>query len=204
MAAQIKNWDEIRSYYITHNESLASVADHFGITRKAIEKKSGKEKWSLLRQEATKEVAKEACAIVMESQAEQVADQLIAAAQSSAKLADRILTLLADEKVFYRRQVMVRNRDGSMEPMETISDQPDMRAARDCAQAVRDLTTTIRGLWGIPTLPEQAAMELSKARLKLEQQKYEDSKEDEKPAEMVVRFVNEESKEIDVFSEGEA
>lgn len=201
MAAPVRNWDEIRTYYITHNESLGQVADIFGITRKAIEKKSSAEKWSTQRKLANEDVAKVACAIVMEHEAENVAEQLITASKSATTLADRLMTLLSDDKVFYRRQVVLRNRDGSTEAVETVSDQPDMRAARDAAQAVRDLTTTIRNLYGIPTLPEKAAMELSKARLNLEQKKYEDSKEDEKPAEVVVRFMNAEPQEE---AEGEA
>ena len=201
MAAPVRNWDEIRTYYITHNESLGQVADIFGITRKAIETKSSAEKWSTQRKLANEDVAKVACAIVMEHEAENVAEQLITASKSATTLADRLMTLLSDDKVFYRRQVVLRNRDGSTEAVETVSDQPDMRAARDAAQAVRDLTTTIRNLYGIPTLPEKAAMELSKARLNLEQKKYEDSKEDEKPAEVVVRFMNAEPQEE---AEGEA
>lgn len=201
MAAPVRNWDEIRTYYITHNESLGQVADIFGVTRKAIEKKSSAEKWSTQRKLANEDVAKVACAIVMEHEAENVAEQLITASKSATTLADRLMTLLSDDKVFYRRQVVLRNRDGSTEAVETVSDQPDMRAARDAAQAVRDLTTTIRNLYGIPTLPEKAAMELSKARLNLEQKKYEDSKEDEKPAEVVVRFMNAEPQEE---AEGEA
>lgn len=201
MAAPVRNWDEIRTYYITHNESLGQVADIFGVTRKAIEKKSSAEKWSTQRKLANEDVAKVACAIVMEHEAENVAEQLITASKSATTLADRLMTLLSDDKVFYRRQVVLRNRDGSTEAVDTVSDQPDMRAARDAAQAVRDLTTTIRNLYGIPTLPEKAAMELSKARLNLEQKKYEDSKEDEKPAEVVVRFMNAEPQEE---AEGEA
>ena len=201
MAAPVRNWDEIRTYYITHNESLGQVADIFGVSRKAIEKKSCAEKWSTQRKLANEDVAKVACSIVMEHEAENVANQLITASQSATTLADRLMTLLSDDKVFYRRQVVLRNRDGSTEAVETVSDQPDMRAARDAAQAVRDLTTTIRNLYGIPTLPEKAAMELSKARFNLEKQKYEDGKEDEKPAEVVVRFMNAEPQEE---TEGEA
>lgn len=182
------NWEEIRVYYITHNETLDEVAAHFNLSKGNLRIHSKNGKWSVQKKEAQQKVAQQACEIVLNSQGKKVARQLIDTAESTQLLGGTLREALSDPLLLRRRQVILRNEDGTTYSQDIVTDQIDSRAARDMASAMKDLAYTIRNLYGIPTLPEEAAMKLAEAKHSLEREKYDDSKEDSAPAEIVVRF----------------
>lgn len=118
---------------------------------------------------------------VRKAQVKSDAQKLISLARSADKLGSAIDHALSDTEQLYRYVVSDQLGDGVSETTCKTFAKLDTRSARDLAGALKDLTSVVRNLYGLPTIQEQNAMDIAAARLEMDRQRarLDDGDEDE-------------------------
>ena len=89
--------------------------------------------------------------------------------------------IVCDKTRFYK--YVVKEKDGEYGEIDT-------RTLKDIASALKDMISVIRNLYDIPTEEEKLSCEISKEKLELDKKKFEESKTDNTPCNITVRFIS--------------
>ena len=94
------------------------------------------------------------------------AAKLVSLQQSADAMSTAIARVFDDADQFHRHLVT-----SDFETEERVYKKIDTKAIRDLTGAMRDLAIVLRNVYNIPTVQEQAAMDVAAERLALERQK---------------------------------
>ena len=160
------NWNEIKLEYITGNISLRALAEKYDVPENTVMRHSKLEGWvAAKRQHASKIVAKAASKIATKE-----ANVLVRIGTTADRLLGEIERSLEDTEQLYHYIVPKSGEEGT-EYVEREYNKLDSKALRDYTVSLRELTTTMRSVFNLPTIQEQEAMAIARERLVLDKAK---------------------------------
>lgn len=162
-----RDWTPVKADYVTGTLTYRELADKYGIPPSSLMREAVKDGWRAAREQHRKNLVKET---VQKSQKDK-AKKLNKVRDAVDIIAQRIAKIVEDEQQFHRHVVQVGLGDGKYETREVILQAVNGRALRDVVAALKDITATIRTLYGILTPQEQETLDIARARLRLEERK---------------------------------
>lgn len=163
------NWPPVKAAYISEEVSYRELARRFGIPYSSVFARGKKEDWGRLRRERQEKLTAEMVDSAREKALKEGMKALAAMQTSSSNLMASIQRIT--------------------EEVEPTIYTGDSRALSDLAKAMKDLTTVIRNVYGLPTVQEEESMRIAGERLKMEQKKAEAGGD---PPEVIIRIEGEE------------
>ena len=160
------DWETIKAEYITGNVSYRVLSNKYNIPFRTVSDKGKKENWTKLRKEYRDDVVKKTVKRVSARVVTDNAAKLVSLQQSADAMSTAIARVFDDADQFHRHLVT-----SDFETEERVYKKIDTKAIRDLTGAMRDLAIVLRNVYNIPTVQEQAAMDVAAERLKLEKQK---------------------------------
>lgn len=158
------DWIAIEAEYVTGQVSCAALAEKYGVSPYTLGKRARANGWRQKRQEYRNKVGRK----MVEKSAEQKGAKLAALQDIADRLTEKTLKLLEDEMAFNRHLIPEGMGKGVYTTNEKIYDKFDTRALRDVAASLKDLTSSVRNLYGLPTAQEEAALQIARDRLELD------------------------------------
>lgn len=160
------NWEELQTEYVTTNTSYRKMAAKYGMHPNTIFNMAKKQGWTDARKQYREKIVTKAT----DSCATKDAQKLVRLQLAADGLASAIDVALQDKQQLQRH--LVHEGNGSERKLvERELQKIDARAARDLAAALKDLTATMRNLYGLPSKQEQDELEIKRQRLELEKQR---------------------------------
>lgn len=154
-------WDEIRTKYIAGRQSCRELAEEYGIRAKMVSDRCAKEGWRADRKAYRESTGKKALAQASRAQARELAGLL----RASDRMVQELERLLQDNEQFYRYL------SGEETTEERVFKKADTKAMRNVATALREMTSVMRNLYGLPTQAEAESQRVAAERLELEKEK---------------------------------
>lgn len=165
------NWRKLKNEYMAGDMSYKTLAAKHGVSLSTLSKTAQKEGWSKARQKYRNKLAtKTADALCARACAREV-NRLEALENAAMGTAAMLEQVLEDPEQFYRHLVVKSVAGVGSNVEERTFKKLDMKAIREYTAALQTMTATMRNLYGLPTAPEQSAMEIAMERLKLDQRK---------------------------------
>lgn len=162
-----KDWDRIRSDYITGTETLRQVADRHGVAYSSIFKRSQAENWVELKEAEREKIRNSVQVKAREKRIKREAAALERVETQIERLLDEIERALADPVQLYRHILYTeRGIQGEVELGKM-----DTKSARDIMSILADMKASLEGMGGILDKRTAEEIRLKKARLKLDQRK---------------------------------
>jgi len=190
-----KDWEKLKTEYVTTGDSYRALAEKHGVSVHALFKAGSSGKWAEARRQynekqghtgAQGHVGKKNADMRPGTQASQpripAADEraadaanlkkLTALQEAADNLAESINRILGDTERF-KRYIVGENPDGEEASLQKGFTKLDTRAIRDLTGTLKDLTLIMRNLHNLPTTQERSAMDIALERLRLYRQKAE-------------------------------
>lgn len=161
------DWEALKIEYATSGVGYRALAERHGLSASTLMKMGAREGWVEARARHRRAVVEKS---IRRVEADKV-DALVALQRSADRMAGVIERVVEDERQFYRHLVNAGRGPGEGGTVERIYDKVDTKALRDMVTAARDLTATVRNLYGLPTEAERASIELARERLELDKRK---------------------------------
>lgn len=153
LAFNDSQWDVIKAEYITGQCSCQDLSEKYDIVPRTIQERCRREGWAKARKDYRKRVVQ---AMIKKREKEDI-KQLSGLRTAATSMADVLKDISA--------KVSFLSEDDS--GLTTA----DTRMLRDVVMSLRDLTATIRDLYGIPNAEEASRMRVAEERLELERQR---------------------------------
>lgn len=164
------DWDAIKQEYISTNISQKELAQKHGVSVSSLGKKCAAEGWSGLRKKFRKKVEKK----TMEKISRKKACELAKIGVCADKLV-RIIDDSLNDTTTVRQTIVkvVPNEDGEdgAEVEEYCLQKLDTKYLREMTAAMKDLMVILRDVYGKPNKVDQASIDASRERVKIEQAK---------------------------------
>lgn len=178
----VADWEALKVAYATGEMSYRQMAEEEGLSASTLMKVGAKEGWAEARKKHRANVVAKAVRRVEERKA----NKLVRLQRSADAMTAQIEAVLGDEQQFYRHLVTEGSGPGEFVTLERQFDKVDTKALRDMVGAIKDMTAVMRNLYGLLTVPEQTAMDVAVARLKLDERKVSMGEVDESETGVVV------------------
>jgi len=153
-------WEQVRLLYVTGAASCGQAAQQFGLSRGAVERRCAKEGWVEQRRGFRKRLYDRA----LERAEVRGAEVMQVLCASAGVMAERLRQVLEDPDAF--RRYLVSDKAGGPK-REEIFERTDMDAFRAAMGTLKQLTETVRDLWGIPGVRQEEALRLARERLEM-------------------------------------
>lgn len=163
----VVDWAAIEAEYVTGAATYAALSRKYGVHPTALGKRASAFEWRKKREKYREKIARKS----VEKSANKKINKLASLQTSADKLAGRIATMLEDDKAFNKYLVEVGRGRGEYSTEERTFSKTDTKALRDVVAALKDLTATMRNLYGIATEQEAAQLEIARERLQLDKAK---------------------------------
>ena len=163
MAGGKYNWQKIMALYITGNMTYRELAKQEQVNQKVLERRAKEEGWVNARKEYRRQTAQKAVARSQKADVKKLA-ALMSAAD---KLCGILELAVEDPKAFYRYVVQV----GDWKTDCVEFPRPDMKAMKDAATTLRELTASVRDLYDLPSQEARHAQQIAAGRLANEERK---------------------------------
>jgi len=163
------------------------LAEKYGVSIKVIERKSAKEKW----------VEQKKCYInkvfnkTIDKISEKEVDKLVKLQKAADSMSNVIANVFDDLDQFNRHLVQTKEISQDSQTCgveEKIYKKVDTKAIKDMTAAMKNLTTTVRNLYDIPTAYEQSARDMAANKLKMEQEKMQREAEKGNVEDVVIKL----------------
>lgn len=161
------DWVTIEAEYVGGEATYAELARAHGVHPSLVGKRAAAHDWRKKREKYREKVGEK----ILRKTATKKANKLASLQTSADKLAGRIATMLEDDKAFNKYLVEVGRGRGEYSTEERTFSKTDTKALRDVVAALKDLTATMRNLYGIATEQEAAQLEIARERLQLDKAK---------------------------------
>lgn len=171
----------IETEYVTGNINYSDLAKRHGISVGTLGTYAKANNWVKKREEWRQKAAKKA----QDKAATIRSNELLSVALASDKLAELIRETVFDEGQFNLHLVQTSvNEDGAT--ISTTEEKQfrkrDTKAIRDLVNSLKELTSVIRNVHGLPTVAEAEAQRIAAERLKMDQQKMQQESENRNAA----------------------
>lgn len=160
------DWDALKVEYATTQITMRALAAQHGINASVLMRKAAQDGWTMARTQHARTVQAKAMRRV---ESRKVA-KLVGLQRSADKMVGVIEGVLGDPDQF-RRHLVSKGSEGAFDTVERMFDKVDTKALRDMVAAIKDMTVTMRNLYGLLTEPERSAMDIAAARLRLDERK---------------------------------
>lgn len=173
------DWIKLKTEYASSTISYRKMADKYGISFNTLKDHAGIDKWAEARKKFTNTVTKKTIQSLASKKASTCVKQLRRVAGAADTATAMIERMMRDADQFRRHLIIVKKGVGTgrgeyeenQEVEERIYDKVDTKSLKEFTGALKDLATVIRNVNGLPTVIEEAAMDIAAQRLILEQQK---------------------------------
>ena len=166
-----RNWIPLKNEYAVTNTSLREMAQKYGIPFNTIRDRAFKDKWGPARKEFRDKLIQSTIKKTASRRASVCVRQLVRVGKSAELAMRAIERMLGDNQQFRRHIVQVRDSEGAQDVQERVYEKYDTKALRDLAATLKNLVAVIRDVHGLPTIKEQAAMDIVLKRLLLYERK---------------------------------
>jgi hypothetical protein len=150
---------------------VREMAEKHGIPYFTIRSRATKERWGDERKKHRLKLAETTLKKDRSRRASACIKQLQTMGRAAEHATHAIERICSDAEQFNRHLVQVRDAEGTQDVQERVYTKGDTRALRELAAAMKDLVSVIRDVHGVPTLQDQAAMELAREKMELDRQK---------------------------------
>ncbi len=157
------DWERIKEEYIATDISYRGLADKYGVSFNTLKDRAKRELWKRKRDAFVEEVTARSLQEVRDGAPQDIRRGVVEGG------ADKLLALCgaADKAVELLLKKMGENEEVSV------------KMVRDIAAALKDLVAVTRNLYGLPTVQEQAALNIAAERLVLDKAKVDGGDESE-------------------------
>ncbi len=169
-----RNWDGIRTAYVTSEVSLRSLAKTFGVSMSQLGRRSREEKWTALRKKFMSETS---ALVLTQIQESQVKDQMILYDVARAAIENMIQVIhkVADDPDGFFRYAIQREQSVGDSRDKWVEDKVLMtvngKNLADVAKALTSITPLARILDRIVEAPIQAKLDLEREKLELDKRR---------------------------------
>ncbi len=166
------DWDALKTEYITGGMSYRVLAQKHSLSASQVEKVASRNGWPAARKRWREDNAAQAARACGKKRVA----EMVRLMNSVSAMTSRVERVMGDEDQFYRHLVSEPQYDraghwtGNRTEEKTF-EKADTKAISDMAKAMRELTATVRNLWGVPTQAEAEAQEIARRRLELDEEK---------------------------------
>jgi uncharacterized protein YjcR len=171
MAVERGDWPELKAEYVAGSMSIRELAEKHDIPFCTLQYRSSKDKWGPARREYRKKLVETTLKKDRSRRASACVKQLQAMGRAAEHATHAIERICSDAEQFHRHLVQERDAQGAQDVRERVYAKGDTRALRELAAAMKDLVAVIRDVHGVPTLQDQATMELAREKMELDRQK---------------------------------
>ena len=183
------DWDLLKGEYATQDISLRQIAAKYHLSPYTVRRRSAADGWVSAREQYRTELAQEMLQQASKAAGRSRAQSLIKLQHAADQMVDVVEACFQDATQFYR-YIVTQKRGFDSDEIEKEYGKLDTKAVKDLTGAMRDLAAVVRDLYGIPTLPQQSAMDLAAERLKLDQRKADEAAHKDDAAEIRVVMDN--------------
>jgi hypothetical protein len=166
-----RDWTSLKNEYAVTNTSLRRMAESHGIPFNTIKDRAKRDEWTIARKTYRDTYTKNTIQKTASKAASACAKQLSAMGRAAELATHVIERMMVDSDQFRRHLVQTRDANGSLDVQERVFDKYDTKALREFTSALKDLVRVIRDVYGLPTIKEQAAMDIALKRLLLYERK---------------------------------
>ena len=164
------NWSKIKAEYIASDMSYRELAEKHGVSRGDVCKRGADEGWVEARRKHREKVIEKTCQKVADRESERLAK----IGQLAYKALDVAMEAFEDEKQFNRYIVTEGRGLGESETVEREFRKVDAKALKDFTTVIKDLTSVLRNVYGLPTQAEAEAQRIASERLALDRRKLDE------------------------------
>lgn len=162
-----RDWTSLKNEYAVTNTSLRRMAESHGIPFNTIKDRAKRDEWTTARKTYRDIYTKNTIQKAASKAASACAKQLSAVGRAAELATQAIERMIGDTDQFRRHLVQTRDAEGSQDVQERLFDKYDTKALREFTSALKDVVSVIRNVYGLPTIKEQAAMDIALKRLSL-------------------------------------
>lgn len=171
MPEEIADWPVLKAEYAAGRLSVREIAEKYSIPFSTVQHQAKNGRWGQARKEYRQKLVEATLKKDRSRRASACVKQLQAMGRAAEMATQAIERICSDAEQFHRHLIQVRDADGSQGAQERVYAKGDTRALRELAAAMKDLVAVIRDVNGIPTLQDQATMELAREKMELDRQK---------------------------------
>lgn len=161
------NWKKIEKEYVTGEDSYRTLAKNHGLSYTQLLANAKENEWRRKREEFRENV----CVKSIQKAEDSEADRLAKIGIVASKALDRAMKAFEDEEQFNRYIVSTSVGPGMTDMEERIYQKVDTKALKELTATIKDLTSIIRNVYGIPTQAEAEAQRIAAERLELDKKK---------------------------------
>ena len=153
-------WEQAKLLYVTTGASCGQVAARLGVSKGAAERRCAAEGW-VEQRKAYREKLYEKALERAQKNGLMVMENLMASAES---MTGRFRAVVEDPEAF--RRYLVSDKAGGPK-REEVFRRTDMDAFRAASGTLKQMTETVRDLWGIPGVRQEESLRISRERLEM-------------------------------------
>lgn len=164
----------LKTEYITGRDSYKTLAKRHGVSVNTLQRAATEQGWFNLRQQYRLEAVSRAVAAEQDNEVERLRKLM----RATEAIQDVVVKAFGDDKQFNRHLVQTEVYDPDVgaalkDTVERVYDKVDTRAIRDLTGAIKDLTYSVRNLYGLPTQAERESQRIAAERLNMDKRKNE-------------------------------
>lgn len=160
-------WEKLEKEYVTGDCTYKDLADKYNVSHKEVRVHGASEGWRNKRKEFRAKALQKSLTKSVNNEAERLAKIGIAANHAL----DVAMKAFEDEHQFNRYIVSTSVGPGMTDMEERIYEKLDTRALKDLTATIKDLTSIIRNVYGIPTQAEAEAQRVAAEKLELDKKR---------------------------------
>ena len=159
LAANDTQWDIIKTEYIVGKCSCQELCEKYDIPARTMQDRCRREGWTKSRKAYRQKLVDN----LIKNQAKEDAKHLGSLRSAATSMAGVL------EEIAGRVAFVMDGDDGY---------NADTKSVKDVVTALKDLTATIRDLYGLPNVEEAARIRIAEERLELDRQRYDNGEDD--------------------------
>jgi len=168
------DWIAIKNEYLNSDKSEKYLADKYGVSRSAIQKRMSKEKWVDERKKCAKSTAKKVIKKTSSKIASSLSSSLAKELRASDMITNQIIKIMEGESQLYRNKItrteVIEGKETTWSS-ETVSTRADIRALQALANTLTQVEQSKRRILGILTAVESQQLEIARERLAIDRAK---------------------------------
>ena len=151
-------WEQAKLLYVTTGASCGQVGQRLGMARKTVERRCAQEGWVEQRRAFRQKLYDRALEKAQKAGLAAMEDLMASAEEMTRRFRD----VVEDPEAF--RRYLVSDKAGGPK-REEIFQRTDMDAFRAASGTLKQMTDTVRDLWGIPGIRQEESLRMAREKL---------------------------------------